>query len=354
MLISHLPARNTILTTKIIQQYSDAKAFIEKYKEKINRLVDQPGQIENIINYSKKIKSVDNNDMSAAECQCDEDLFQFIDKYFDWDCIPEIAEEKFKEDVKNALKKFSLDLKGDFDEDMIKRIEQESDRIFYSDAEDKVNIRTVDAIGDDKEEGRDKEDEYGCGTYIKNNEKYKKYSEEFSGKIKLPIIAKKYLTTINHHFEQKFIDNDFNSLFPYGGYSNIFEKILSDLPNGEDKTLLISNSDVIVKILPIFKMFSMYGEILKKLLYKQNGDIMMRFDFNPFNAAFYRLLKKVRMDVRHFGLSSEFCERYFMNDDWWSPDLYTIIPRIIQLSSFEGNGLFSFLPISWVLWNTPL
>lgn len=28
--------------------------------------------------------------------------------------------------------------------------------------------------------------------------------------------------------------------------------------------------------------------------------------------------------------------------------------RIIQLSSFEGNGLFSFLPNSWVLLNTPL
>ena len=31
-----------------------------------------------------------------------------------------------------------------------------------------------------------------------------------------------------------------------------------------------------------------------------------------------------------------------------------ILSRIIQLSSFEGNGLFSFLPISWVLLNTPL
>ena len=28
--------------------------------------------------------------------------------------------------------------------------------------------------------------------------------------------------------------------------------------------------------------------------------------------------------------------------------------RIIQLSSFEGNGLFPFLPISWALLNTPL
>jgi hypothetical protein len=327
-LISYLPSKNTILSTKIIRKYSETRDYVKKYIKHILQLLDTSEQMNFIYDYFCHMADDKVEDKSSIECMCDKELFQLIDENgidIDITLDKDNAIKKLRGEIKDLLAEFGKEIGNNENysvekyENLFKQIldndsEAVSDKIFYSDDENYVNIKTIDAIEE-------------CAQIIAEpGSKFDVFREKFNDEVRLPNIVTKYLVRINKYFEQKFINNDFNSLFPYGGYSNIFKDILLDLPDGEDKALLVNNSDVIVKILPIFKMFSMYGDILKKLVYTQNNGIMEKFYFNQFNAAFYGLLKKVRMDIGHFGLSNEFCERYFTNDDWWRPDLYTIIP----------------------------
>lgn len=72
---------------------------------------------------------------------------------------------------------------------------------------------------------------------------------------------------------------------------------------------------------------------------------------DSFTSALTNLVCETRYRPVHNVTSISAAKRILAEKTF---DFIIINSRIIQLSSFEGNGLFSFLPISWVLLNTPL
>ena len=308
-LISYLPSKNTILSEEIIQKYGEAKDYIKAYVEKIKELLNQTEQIDLVIEYFTNLNNEEIEDKSTIECGCDTDLFELIDENgieFNIKIEREKATNDFRNDVKVVLEEYSrgLNSKEEFQTERCKAlVKTVSDKIFYSDDAFNTNIRTVDAISE-------------CGKIISEQRSFSEYSYNFRKQVKLPILVYNYLSFINDFFEKKFVENDFNSLFPYGGYTNIFTKIFESEEIGEeDKQLIISNSNVIVTILPLFKMFSMYASELQGKVYTKQDDIRVRFDFNPFKSAFCRLYIKIRNDNRHLGISKELFNMYFAIPD---------------------------------------
>ena len=305
-LISYLPSKNTILSDEIIRKYGEANDYVKAYVEKITELINQSDQINFIVHYFTRLNDEETEDKSTIECKCDSDLFEFIDENgieFDTNKEREIAIKSFKTEVKAALAEFHRGFsdKKEFSSEKYENlIRSVSDKVFYSEDVYNINIRTVDAISE-------------CGKFISEQDSFMKYTSAFKKYVKLPIIVFNHIDTFNQFFEQRFINNDFNSLFPYNGYADIFEKILdsANFCNDEDKKLMVDNCKVIVTILPIFKMFSIYETALQGMVYTRARDIRVRFDFNPFKSAFSQVYRKVRQDVRHLRLSDVLFNMYF-------------------------------------------
>lgn len=307
-LISYLPSKNTILSEEIIQKYGEAKDYIKAYVEKIKELLNQTEQIDLVIDYFTNLNDEEIEDKSTIECGCDTDLFELIDENgieFHIQDEKEKAINDFRKDVKDALEEYSRGLNSkEFPaERYMALVKTVSDKIFYLKDAFNTNIRTVDAISE-------------CGKIISEQRSFSEYSCDFRKQVKLPILVYNYLSGINNFFEKKFVENDFSSLFPYEGYTNIFKKIFEkeDICD-EDKQLIISNCNVIITILPLFKMFSMYETALQGMVYTMSGDIRVRFDFNPFKAAFCRVYKKIRNDNMNLGISNELINEYFAIPD---------------------------------------
>lgn len=342
-LISYLPSKNTILSEEIIQAYGEIKDHVKAYVDKISGLLNQTEQIDFVINYFKSLNDEETEDKSKIECCCDDDLFEFIDDngiIFDINQEKEKAVKEFVSEVKSALDEFSrvFSNKNEISSNKYKvLVKTVGDKIFYSEGIFSTNIRTVDAINE-------------CGKFISEQRSFKSYSSVFRNYVKLPVMVFNYLDELNVVFEKKFIENDFNFLFPYGGYKNIFENFfIQKNISAEDKQLIICNSNTIVTILPIFKMFSMYERALQDMAYTQKNEIRIKFDFNPFKSAFCKIYIKIRKDIRHLGLSDDFFNRYFsFVDEYdsrgyrnlyrWSEKLYTIEydenTRIVKASNW--------------------
>lgn len=321
-LISYLPSRNTILSTDMIQKYSDARENVKVYKERIEGLLEQPEQMARILDYYEALSNTTANvDESSVECLCDEELFQFIeDNGLEPDLVSDrkFAEEAFKREVKNALAEyFNLGEEKFSKEEYIAVIESVSDKIFYSDDKVHVNIRTIDAIEKCGEE------------FIAKSKSFKDYSKRFREEVKFPILIANYLKGINAFFEEKFMENDFQKLFPYEGYAKLLESYFdAEDEKARDKTtedkaayevekqLILDNSDKVIPMLPIFKLFRLYGDILRNQVYTVKGEIRVRFDFNPFVETYYQTKRAVLGDVGQRGLSDEFVKQYFKDITW--------------------------------------
>lgn len=314
-LISYLPSKNTILSEEIIERYSELTDHVENYIERINSLLSDEGQMDNIVAYFQALNA-DKIEQINVQCECDKILFEFIDENaieFDLSIDEDVAKEDFRKTVKNTLAEYKtvFELNKDIQKDKyIEIIKALGDKIFYLNSEER--IETLDAIEE-------------CGKHISCQDEFIEYASKFRNYVKLPIIVSKYLEQINCFFENKFIENKFHILFPYNGYRHIFEDIFTKIElDIEDKRLIIDNCDAIVLILPLFKLFYTYKTILQNMVYTQNGKIRVRFDFNPFHKAFRLLSEKVRQDTRGLGLSDTFFEKYFLNVGWKTSEIYTI------------------------------
>lgn len=299
-------------------------------------MINQTEQIDSIIKYFTSLKDEEIEDKSTIECGCNADLYEFIDENgieFNVQIEKEKAVKVFRKDVKDALEEFSrgLNSKEDFSAESCKAlVKTVSDKIFYSEDVFNTNIRTVDAISE-------------CGRYISEQKSFSEYSCNFRKQVKLPILVYNYLSSINHFFEKKFVENDFGSLFPYGGYKNLFKMILEkENICDEDRQLIISNCNIIITLLPLFKMFSMYETVLHDTVYTLSRGIRVRFDFNPFKSAFRRLYIKIRNDYRHLGISDELFNQYFVipdecDDRGYKP--YRDSEKYYQIVYDENSGI---------------
>ena len=322
-LISYLPSKNTMLSEEVIEKHIEAIDYAEKYVEQIEGLINDEEQLKSVIDYLK-------NDLKQIPCECDEILREFIDENaieFDSTIAENVATENFRKDIMDALKEYQVlfKLNKDIPKDKcLKIIKACGDKIYYLNNEN--NIETLDAVEESAE-------------YIAKQQEFIEYTSNFRNHVKLPIIVNKHLNTINKYFEKAFIDNVFLKLFPYNGYKSLFEEIFAEIELGkEDKSIILDNSDVVVSVLPLFKLFDEYKTILQKLVFTIKGKVMNTYRFDPFLQAFHSLFDKVRRDSNHYGLSDEFFNLYFLNDNYMATDICSIKvdsdTRIAQASNW--------------------
>ncbi len=306
-LISYLPSKNTILSDKIIEQYYQKQSLVKEYIEKITNMIEK--QIQLIIKYFKELNDPE-VDTTSLECECDDDLFTFLEaNSIEFNTIIDENEaiELFKKDVKDAFweMKSYFGFRKDLSLDKYKAIiESVSDKIFYRYSENDISdeeLTTLDAIID-------------CGKYISAKNSFKEYRCKFQENVKFPILVNNYLSEFNQFFEELFIKNEFNLLFPFNGYKEIFEKLISSKfinIDDNDKDIILKNCDKIVKIIPFFKMCKEFDKCLKKMVYTQDRNIRIRFDFNPFIAATWQVGCKIKQDISKMGLSDRFISLYW-------------------------------------------
>ena len=327
-LISYLPSKNTILSEEIFKRYIEEKEFINSYIEKINQLLECPEEIEKIIQlYSRLQKEEDELESIITEdgigLDEENELLKFCDEHsieLDMEISlqdKDLAIKQLKADVKNTLREIrsSFETKNDFSEEIYKGIlDSISDHIFYMKNSRKINgsyvkddIGTLDAVEE-------------CGSHIVKLENFIKYRDTFREKIKLPILFENYRERVNKFFEEQFIQNRFEIIFPFWSYESIFRVnqtlILGDDMEitEDDKQMLIEKSWYFVPTLPIFKMFYLFKKIIQDLVWTKKGYFREKFSFQPFEIAFCRLGNYIKWNRNIVGVSDEFYSKYWGED----------------------------------------
>lgn len=327
-LIPYLPSKNVIISEEILDQYYQSKEFLEQYVKKIERLIEDEKQFHLIKEYFLKYKT----EYTTEKCQCNTDLWDFIvENKIEYDKNAENADELFITTVKTWLKK----LKSEFhtEEKIIiykEWIRKIGDKVFYdprSLAErlkiNNLNLQMLDAVED-------------CAELINQSEAFQKYKERFNENIKVPLLVKKYLHKFNQYFEDKFIENKMEEVFPfykYGvyGYLCVFNSILNYenekygiLMTPEEKILIFQNVDSIVNQIPFFKMCMVFKELIQSQIVTPSfysskwheiheNEFREKFDKNPFVESFRCLGNK---NLKKIGLSKTFIELYWNGSEY--------------------------------------
>lgn len=320
-LIPYIPSRNTILSKEIIEQYVDFEKMKEKYKliydnNIKNQLEDMKNNIKNQLeNMENNIEAeIIESDFNSTNLE-DEKKLRLSQKYgkelFYFINEKEIEYNNEFTDVDKAKKKFIKAIKKELHKEILKKEEVDNvinqikkigDAIFYFKNSWLIygGKKEINSISAEK-----------CGEIIAKRPEYDKYKCKFKKEIKFPILLKKFKKEINDYFEEKFIENDFDSIFPFGGYQDVFEEMLNKKQIKEDdKKCLIDNCDLIVNKLPFFEMCEKYGKILQSLVEDVEGEfVRVRFSSNPFKYAFKLLTTKVKEGA--FEISEKLFREYF-------------------------------------------
>lgn len=311
-LISCLPSKNTILTSEIIEKYFENAEHLNEYANKLNNLINEDAQLDLAFKYFKVLEKQENT--KDVPYKFDPMLYKFIkdnDIEIDLNSDEAAAKKSFKKSIKNQLEYCERDFNATkkLSADICKKaIDTFGDKIFYCIGKknpktiDEKDFKTIDAIE-------------GCARNISNNASFISFRNEFQKKVKLPILFKKYSTELNSYFEELFVKNSFNDLFPYNGYKKTLCDILKDKNIRDiDKQTLLDNDSIVINNLPVFKMFHEYKRILQNMAFNKKGEIRQRFDYNPFIASYERLVKLVREDIAFLGLSKDFADKYFLSN----------------------------------------
>ena len=299
-LIPYLPSRNVILSTEMINKYIEKKELVEEYVADITKLIYDTKQLNNIteIRLGEKI-----------EGKCDPKLLRFIDEHgieFDTNTDRECVIKKFQKDVKDILSceyNNIFNVNNELSLDKAKKIiEEVGDKVFY--VKDDLSMDRLEKI-----------DAIDCGRFISVSEEFQKYKKTFEEEVKILRLEIKYreeLKKVSGYFEKAFLNNDFNCIFSHDGYSEIMKAELSSIGVADkDKEALGKHCQAVIPKLSFFKMCEIYKKIIQKLVRTSNGDIVKRFDFNPFITAFNQLYVEIRDNINpDIQLTEEFLEAF--------------------------------------------
>lgn len=268
-LITYLPSKNTVLSKEMIDYFSENRENMEEYIKELHELCDNPACIREIVDcYLTNTNKVDGKFQNLLNFCYDQELELEMNE----------TEEKLKKKIKDRLKELEVAGKSEKDWEISKVILEKvtqdiGNKIFYCTVQNiewnneflekfETNIDTLDAVSE-------------CGRYISENTNYIEYKKEFDKNIRVPLLFHKYEKIVNPYFEEYFIENCFEKIFPgelektkervyYDVLKDIFEKEKSEI-DGEDKKILLEHCDEFVKTLPFFRMCEHYKKILKKL-----------------------------------------------------------------------------------------
>ncbi|MDR1503419.1 MAG: hypothetical protein LBT43_13305, partial [Prevotella sp.] len=325
-LLSYLPSKNMLLSKKIIDQYIQKKSLVEEYIGKILRLCDNSEEIEKIISYFRDTSNIENS-LKAETALKNEtpitvpgigfgeesELLEFcLSHEIIFDC--DNNEIEIEKNLILAIRAACNELKRhfSFNAAQFNQIEFQTminamqDKIFYCKFEwtalssiDSIDFKNgigyIDAITE-------------SAKFISENELYNSYREIFEKCVKIPQLFEQCKPRLNKFFEDKFIDNDLNSIFPVLGYKHLLEKLhlLEKFDfSVKDSSLLLKNIDSLINTLPFFKMCLKFRANLHSLAYCNDGTYRIHYDFNPFVCAMGRL-SDMQLEV-----SDKFKEEYF-------------------------------------------
>lgn len=315
-LLTAIPSRNTLLSKKILQYYINKTDLVEKYIEGIKKLMTDTN-ISDLYFYLKSkeqqvevVISAENYISTTTELTINEDLEELIslvnESQIDVDST--LDESEAIQQLTKELKTAITEIKRHFnetkaDKDVINKLLEKDDsiwdQIFYSKDRSiddrnflKMDLNTADAIDD-------------CAKTIENNQEYKDYLANFNISIRLPLEFKACRATLNSIFEEAFIANNFEKLFPH----ILNKKYVEVIPEIKDLSSLIKeNLDYLIPSIPLFKMISQFkNELICSNVIESGSKYKDNFgeSEHPFASAMGRLTRL------NLTISDNFYNLYF-------------------------------------------
>lgn len=317
-LISCIPARNAILSENIISDYGNNQEAIEKSNEQIKSLIEDEIWLKALIR--SWLESNGNPELKDDEIE-EDDKTEEIVKLIQENGI-EIKDDTTVEELKQRICK-SLPKVGQIKKygiaeselyDIIKKNHEKGkknqDEIFY------LKNGTIKSVTSEE-----------CAKSIINDENFKEYNRKFNENIKVPSILKGYYREINDYFEERFIENDFEKIFPDNGYKDILKEILIPRIEKEELRVKIEECDgdvfnQFVQRLPFFRMCGLYEGALILSAHMEDGKkIKEQFEF-PISYEAFKWLKLIDWNEREkdflyndeSGLGKKFIKEYFTEE----------------------------------------
>lgn len=156
-----------------------------------------------------------------------------------------------------------------------------------------------------------------------------------------------YRKKLNRYFESAFINNDFETLFPYvveksykENIINYWDEMLKDNPEEykELSPLILDNIETFLCSLPFFQMvFQFKFELLEFIWTKpDHRGVAPRYKFNRFDHIF--AIAMMNLSSRDFGLSSEFYNRYFTSSEQYDYYSYFKVSVVKKVSKEGGRS----------------
>ena len=259
-LITYLPARNVLISEKIVNWLISTRAIVMNHVENISELCENPKELQIVMDYFYKYQiPEERNDDNvpselAAFCLCNNideaaDLDDLANKIFE-ECIILINDYK-----KGNLSKDSEKMLGII-ESVVRKVE---DHIFYSKgytfetAEDLNYFNPVDLETMTPVE---------CAGHIKNSDNYKAYSEEFTDKIEPLLIFGKKAKAINDHYAELFLKGDFDNIFTNEDVNKPNISLIKNFFEKDEWKRIEKNAQGMVYNLGFFKMCRKFAEYL--------------------------------------------------------------------------------------------
>lgn len=349
-LLAYLPSRNSIISKEILELYGQVKNLVEEYAERIGKLARDEQELIHIKEYfCNRDQSWDSaGKRELTEYNGNPELFAFIEEHgISYKHQDADAANRFYKDVTEKLKEiqWEIGLKKDISIDDYRNIiDLVGDKIFYKKAEYGGGssiwgaLQTLDAVW--------------CASEIVKDEKYRAYSSAFGERIKYPMLISKYRDSIEAYFENLFINNDMNRLFPsYLGYKSVFQQMLADGSNAAwaelskldtaQKELLVEHCEEIVLGLPFFKMCAEFRDILQFRIWRKDGylrDKNTSYHYDPFTRSVQILGRKIMASKDKMGLSPAFVEKYWSKDQTeWRDEHFNDLFKFEQVEGQDST-----------------
>lgn len=332
-MLSYLPSKNMILSEEILKQYKDKKDFLAGYLKELRAVGKDTNKMHLLYQYAVCLPQ----DKEKCANECDHMLREFVDEYRIADEIDKSSTEKeIIKKLREKIQSKTEELISDFNSVSDRQIEicqrllkKESDKIFYvkrlveqSDQADQIQIEMVDAAEK-------------CGVQINELDEFKQYKSLFMNIIKLPLLVDSRCDMWSKQFEQFFMKNEMDKVFPPLGYAGILQEIAqkeTDLEKAEkeadlekkekleeeDIKQIAENADLIVTKLPFFKMCDKYRQLLEDECIVEDGRLRIKFDDNPFYNALRKLGQDIWCSIEQVGLSKD-----FINQNWRKKEEYS-------------------------------
>jgi hypothetical protein len=176
-----------------------------------------------------------------------------------------------------------------------------------------------------------------CAVWIAENDEYRKFDKDFKNHLKIPLLFAKIRDRLNKFYEDRFIDNDLDSIFPATSHTNHKEGLenegfaFEEIDDEKDRRLLLDNIDDLVKTLPFFEMCEKFGEYLKEYAYSERSSyVEYRMNFStlcdPFSLALGRLSETTLINKVSPNFSSKYFAGYKVNSGY-----STFFPQFISI-----------------------